>query len=749
MTAITKLPIRPYARLLAMLGDQLIKNERIALMELIKNAYDADADWVRIIFQGFGEKWEIGQNSRIIIEDNGNGMTEDIIRESWMNPATPHKLRKRSEERLTPKKKRVVQGEKGIGRFAMLKLGQRITVTTRPEKSKDEYIVVLDFSDYDYEFTTRGGKPQKLFLEDLNGLLSSRPASVIIPRKVIVDGNERQAGPTGTRIEIECLKGRWSEAKLNEVSTDALKLQPIFSRVLDHRRERPEIQFDVAFYVGEEEVASQTHEITRLQELLENFPILKITGGKYNADANIFSFTINGKQEEKSFDDLRSWRLCQQRFGALGDPDKRYPYCGSFNFEFYVFDLKADKDSKYHLDREDVKRVKNHRVYLYRDGIRVYPYGEPDDDWLRTDMLRGTSAAREFLSNDQIVGCIDITHAGNPELKDKTSREGLIGEGEAPEDFILTIQTFLFYLRNAPYARYRDEVRALRKQRTLEKEGVAESIDKLLSRVQESGDKKAGTLARKVQRAFQIERGYLERRAETTEDLAAVGMAVETSSHDLMLMMTRVFNEFDRLTNSALGRGDRCAGCFNELQKVRGMLHFVDSRLRDIQLLFRSSRQRPHDIKVREVLDKVVHIYRNSFEDEENNIVLDIDEMPPPLIAKCTDAVLMQLFINLIDNSLYWLREKPKEERFIRILLDGDRKSVIFADSGPGIPTENRSYIFQPFFSTKDVGRGLGLYIARQLLERQDYSIDLADSKRDRLLKGACFVVNFSATEKL
>lgn len=297
MTAITKLPIRPYARLLAMLGDQLIKNERIALMELIKNAYDADADWVRIIFQDFGKKWEIGPNSRIIIEDNGNGMTKDIIRKAWMNPATPHKLRKRSEERLTPIKKRVVQGEKGIGRFAMLKLGQRITVTTRPEKSKDEYIVVLDFSEYDKEFTTRGGKSQELFLEDLNGLLSSRPASVIIPRKVIVDGNERQAGSTGTRIEIECLKGRWSEAKLEKVATDALKLQPIFSRVLDHRHERPEIQFDVAFYVGEEEVASQTHEITRLQELLENFPILKITGGKYNADANIFSFKINGKQE--------------------------------------------------------------------------------------------------------------------------------------------------------------------------------------------------------------------------------------------------------------------------------------------------------------------------------------------------------------------------------------------------------------------------------------------------------------------
>jgi signal transduction histidine kinase len=82
------------------------------------------------------------------------------------------------------------------------------------------------------------------------------------------------------------------------------------------------------------------------------------------------------------------------------------------------------------------------------------------------------------------------------------------------------------------------------------------------------------------------------------------------------------------------------------------------------------------------------------------------------------------------------------------VALDGDRKRVLYADSGPGIPPENRKYIFQPFFSTKDPGRGLGLYIARQLLARHDYAIDLADTKRDRILEGACFVISFTTTEE-
>ena len=131
----TKLKIRPYARLLTMLGEQLITNEQIALAELIKNAYDADADWVKVCFVDFD--YDIENNiikalpqSKIIIEDNGCGMSLDVIKNSWMNPATPNKKSKDIRDvQRTPKKKRIIQGEKGIGRFAILKLGRDIKKT--------------------------------------------------------------------------------------------------------------------------------------------------------------------------------------------------------------------------------------------------------------------------------------------------------------------------------------------------------------------------------------------------------------------------------------------------------------------------------------------------------------------------------------------------------------------------------------------------------------------------------------------
>lgn len=117
------LTIRPYARLITMLGDQLIKNELIALVELIKNSYDADASWVKVSFIDFTPDYSLTATSKIIIEDDGCGMNADILRKHWLNPATPDKLRRKAINAKT-EKGRILQGEKGIGRFAIFKLGK-------------------------------------------------------------------------------------------------------------------------------------------------------------------------------------------------------------------------------------------------------------------------------------------------------------------------------------------------------------------------------------------------------------------------------------------------------------------------------------------------------------------------------------------------------------------------------------------------------------------------------------------------
>lgn len=227
---------------------------------------------------------------------------------------------------------------------------------------------------------------------------------------------------------------------------------------------------------------SQERYKEKLTTCLENKSVFKVKDGKFDSKTNKIKFELNGKKIELSFDDqdINGLKLFQKYF-----KDSSYiTECGDFNFEFYIFDLKisSENPSKYMLDKDEKDIIKEHRIYLYRDNIRVMPYGDPDDDWLRIDMARGTVSAAEFLSNDQVVGCVYITQDGNPKLKDKTNREGLIEEGKALEDFINVLQLILKYLRKKVYAQYlidkkrKADIDHAKKGRPLSQDELAEKV---------------------------------------------------------------------------------------------------------------------------------------------------------------------------------------------------------------------------------------------------------------------------------
>lgn len=133
MNKIERIPIQPYARLLTMLSEQLIKNEVVALSEIVKNSYDADSEWVKISFIDFTKTYRTRKTSKIIIEDCGSGMTEEVLRHDFINPASANKKLKkeRGEKSL---KGRVLQGEKGIGRFSLFKLGKKLQYIQKRQK---------------------------------------------------------------------------------------------------------------------------------------------------------------------------------------------------------------------------------------------------------------------------------------------------------------------------------------------------------------------------------------------------------------------------------------------------------------------------------------------------------------------------------------------------------------------------------------------------------------------------------------
>jgi signal transduction histidine kinase len=742
------LTFQPHARLLTMLGDQLIKNERIALVEIIKNSYDADASWVKVTFSQFGPKYEIRTESSIIIEDDGTGMSKEVLTQHWITPATPLKKITKQNNDATAKGRKI-QGEKGIGRFAILKLGKTISIVTRPEDQQQEYTLGLDISGYDDDFLTRNAKP--LYLKDIDLTFSVSPrAKVIRSGEIDLGGRKLERVPHGTRIEISNLRGAWTANKVEDVYEDLIRLQSIFDDVTSEGKkvlEKAVPEFDVAIYKDEDFQTFSIEYLAELKALLRNKPVFKITLGSYDEPKQTFKFHLNGKPTVLLLNDpqITTLKIFRDVFGDHGELlRERGTKCGSFTFEFFIFDFARNPNSKFYLDKEDRDILKAHRIYLYRDGIRVYPYGAPDDDWLQIDTYRGTISAAWFLSNDQVVGHVDITQKGNPLLRDKTNREGLLDIGNAAADFIHLLQIFLAWVRKGPYARYVAEQKKDKSFDILKKEQVQASLDALEDKL---GQNKAAKAAfAEASKLYKLERSYLLQRAESTESLAAVGLSVETAAHDIMSVLHRGLIALDALIVQTQKSGTLAKDFINrELISLRGMFSFVESQLKGIQLLFKSTKQRRRDIRVRDVLQKVHKLFEVSLKRE--GIAFEIVEQGSPLVAKTTDAVLLQLFLNLFDNAVYWLKSKSGKRR-IEVLLDGDESKLIFADNGPGVAEDDAPYIFEPFFSGRgEDGRGLGLYIARQLLERHDYSIELADTKRNRVLPGANFVVSFVQEE--
>ncbi len=390
------------------------------------------------------------------------GMDASIIKKHWLNRRRPRSCGERKTIRRRPRA--VYSREKGIGRFAIFKLGKKVRVITRRQATniegrlledgeQDEFIIKYDFSNFTDDFNDETGSKDETFLDELSVELIRRPAERIVKKSISLGTLRTERPAHGTIIEISDLKSKWSEHRIGLLTQQVSKLQPIF-QVIHDSSDFKLPSFSIWIYKDKNLLPGPDENIPLLLKCLTEKSVFRITEGTFDAVKNEFSFKLNEREVRIGFSDsdITSLKLFSKYFGKANYKVE----CGSFHFEFYIFDLDADAESgsKYYLDKKDRSRVKEHRIYLYRDEIRVMPYGDTEDDWLQIDMMRGTIRTSHFLSNDQVVGCIYITQKENPQLKDKTNREGLVEEGKALDDFIHVIQVFLRYIRAKTYEKY-------------------------------------------------------------------------------------------------------------------------------------------------------------------------------------------------------------------------------------------------------------------------------------------------------
>lgn len=731
------MPFRPYARLMNVIGDQLITDKKVAVIEIIKNSYDADANVVKVRFcnmsnAGFSNLPKEEQ-AYIEIEDDGYGMSLDVIKNVWLRPATPNKFDKKKRHNLTTDKGRIVQGEKGIGRFAIHKLGEKIELYTKA-KGENEVKLEMNFVDFDPDDANLFNQPAdyKLLDEVTNNWYVHNPP-------------ERVTGESGTTIRIYNIRELWSNNDYKELYQNIQRMMP----PVDDNARVLGIDFvqDFTIEMYREGILYVDEDVRTFADVIERAQFSMI--GSVDGNGNIH-FQYKALSPRREFTDtinlLDDSELSIRDYSLYGTKwfkdNDRHPQCGPFCFTFYAFDLK-NKDFTI-LDKDLEKFIKENFVFVMRDGIRVYPYGEKGIDWLDLDKLRSTYRAGQFISYNDLTGFIYISQEHNPLLRDATNRQGLVNDKGCYNDFksLITAVTEIFNYE----IKIDKNKKALQKRIPINKsnEALQNSLLRLQKSLEKSKDLESLELSNKFFDAYKRHLGVITERMEIVEDLAGLGMAVEKSSHDsiriLSLMAQNVKSFKKRLISHKYQEKDLIE-LFDELEEDLNMVH-EDMQL--IQPLFKIQRQSIKNVSIKESIAKVVRYFRN---DVDGKITTNLDKIEGDLVIKTNAGLILQVLINMIDNAIYWLGKSGNSDKKIHFAISPTNRTLIVGDNGNGIREDIVPLVFNEFFSMKSNGRGLGLYIVRELLSRINAQIAVIESQTDKLLSGANFIIKFDVEE--
>lgn len=354
--------------------------------------------------------------------------------------------------------------------------------------------------------------------------------------------------------------------------------------------------------------------------------------------------------------------------------------------------------------------------------------------------LRATYRAGQFISYNDLTGFVYISQVGNHRLRDSTNRQGIMDIDGALDDFknLVTAVTEIF---NTEIKIDKNKLEI--KRNTAFKDSneiVVKSFNILKSSLEKIDNREVLEKANKFLDTVQKHNTVMKDRMETVEDLAGLGMAVEKASHDALTLLSKMrgnVKDFRIKAKNQDYKNEELIALLNELDEN---LNFVYDEMQVIQPLFKNQRKAIQDISVYESVEKVVKYFRREIEGKISvKIIKDND-----IIVKTNRGLILQILINLIDNAVYWVNKNETKGKEITIKLNTGNNSLTIADNGPGIREDIVSAIFNEFFSLKSDGRGLGLYIVKEILLRINGEIFVVQEEKDKLLPGANFIIKFN-----
>jgi signal transduction histidine kinase len=686
----TKNFFQPRARLLLQLGDKLIKNENVALLELIKNSYDADAKKVTVKLDMITDK----KHGRIDITDDGEGMNIDIIENVWLEPGSDYKAQLLAKKQRSPKYKRLPIGEKGIGRFGVHKLGNKIELISRKE-GEDEVVVRIDWNKFGEEKYLKDAKFE-VFIRTPEYFLRNRK---------------------GTRIIISDLRNDWDKRMVRDLYKAVFTLNSPFKKSGN---------FDVEVKIDD-------------QSLIEGLPTFEDIRkfALWHFKCKLSGTTIKDFEYEftpwESLLEVESRKVTQKddyiqdnETFVKKDPEnskkeivinlaKNYgssnapAIIGEIGFEGYIFD--RDKQTLELGNQAGITLLKQYLdeqggIRVYRDNVRINEYGEKGNDWLNLDMRRVNVPAKR-ISNNLVLAVIDLKIEESNALIEKTNREGFI-ENEAFYDFCGAI---LYTINIIETLRKNDKDLIRNKYNPTEQE---EPVLHHLNELQELIEKRIEDIPLKDEinkhlKKIEEDYNYIN---ETLLTSAGAGLTLAVGIHEVQKVIAE-------LTLAAKKE--------HVPSKIQDLVDHLDQLIESYSDLLKQADTKEEDAV--KFLNGATFNVSYRMDAHKIELIKAYKEYKGSIIIESSRRLLMGAVMNIIDNSIYWLEVKKKrllktsetfeKKIFIDIIqTEPGYLDIIIADNGSGF-TIPKFQITKPFITAKTSGIGLGLHIVAEVMKVQ------------------------------
>ena len=652
------LTFRVKPRLLTLLGEQLIRDSNLAVFELVKNAYDADATRCLVTLEDPDNRTA----GRIVIEDDGIGMDEETLRNVWMVIATDFRLKQRTTAIRSHKFKRFPLGEKGLGRLSIHKLGRSIRLITRVQGG-DELLMDFDWDaiksadDLDHAFVALKQRRPRTFAGDRHG----------------------------TRFEVTRLREPWSRGELRSLYRSVNSLCSPFQGPTD---------FEVTLSApGREDWLKGMFSAENANECAVYHVRGFFAGGQASFDYDFtpperYSKQLSGRHQASS--NIKLEKKEGRTFSAIDLSKYRI---GRVNFEFRLF----DRDSAVlRAVTEDIKGLKdyldeNGGIRIYRDGIRVYDFGEPGNDWLNLDLRRvNTPSAR--TSNNQILGILRLDATTSSDLREKTNREG--------------------FIESAAFADFRDAVISVLTQVEAEK-------GKDQKKLREAIGKGTG---KKVFEKFAEIREVLERKGilpEVEPILKATERELEIYKDQLLhaavpgLTIGMMLHGAEKILDELRAAANRGAS----QERIKELVERLYRAMRPVTNLLKNPT--PAKTSASALIKEAIFSAEIRLDRHKIRLINAMNCGATDFSVHGSKQMLVASITNLIDNSIHWLELKNPEQKFLYIGTTRDIQggpAIVVGDNGPGFGSDDPDDLITPFFTRRVGGMGLGLYIVNEVM---------------------------------